>query len=209
MFYPRSSFITQYWGKGKEMKMKFFTLSITSLLCSFSMQASAQALNYNYLEAGFSTLEFDAGPLDVDGDGFDIGVSFDITDVLYIKAVVADTEYDFNIDSSEVKAGLGAHTSLNEQTDLYGVFSLIDAEIGANDESGYGFEVGIRHLLNSQVELEGGFGYQDVYDDSGSSLSFGGRYYFTNRLSGAINYTNTEVDDDDITGLRLSVRYSF
>lgn len=189
--------------------MKTLQVVLGCLLAMSALQANAQGINYSYVEAGFSTLEYDVGPVDVDGDGFDLVGSLAVTDMLFLTATFSDTEFDFNIDATEAGVGVGGHTPLSEQTDLFGIFALIDAEIGSNDESGYGFDFGLRHLLNDQVELEGGFGYQDVYDESGTSFTIGGRYHFENAVSATISFSNTEIDDNDISGVRISIRLNF
>ncbi len=189
--------------------MKYLQIGFGCLMAMSALQANAQDINYTFVEAGFSTLEYDVGPLNVDGDGFDLVGSLALTDILFLTASFSDTEFDFNIDATEAGVGIGGHTPLSEQTDLFGVISLVDAEIGSNDESGYGFDLGVRHLFNSQLEFEGGFGYQDVYDESGTSINVGGRYHFENAVSAAVSYTNTEVDDNDISGIRISIRLNF
>src|SRR5690606_15584528 len=91
-------------------------------------------------------------------------------------------DLDFGVDANSFALGVGTAWSLQQDLDLVGQVSWVNAEvetpIGDIDEDGLGLGVGLRARTGERVELEGMFHYVDL-DDSDTSLSLGGRYYFS------------------------------
>ena len=106
--------------------------------------------------------------------------------------------------------GIGAHTPLSRQTDLYGTVSYLDAEVsqrilGTTDDSGYALAVGIRHLLTDTLEISGAINYVVIFNDDSTGLNLEARYYFGDVISTALAYATT----DNADGLSLSIRINF
>ena len=167
------------------------------------------ALSYTYIEAAYLDTEIDDGP-DVDGDGYGIAGSFELTDALFLTASYADQDFDFGIDSNRWTAGLGAHTPLADNLDLVGEIGYVDAELetgfGDVDDDGYYAGVGLRARVAQHFELEGGLNYVDL-DDSGdnTTVNLGGRYYLTDQFA-----IGAGIDfDDDVKTWQAGFRFEF
>ncbi|MDH3430794.1 MAG: porin family protein, partial [Gammaproteobacteria bacterium] len=139
------------------------------LLLAFAATAGAEDFNYNYVSAGFGTVEFDG--VDADGDGFTIGGSFEISDSLHVFAGYESADLDFGADANTWNAGLGYNTSVSDTIDLVAKLSYeyveIDAPLaGGFDDNGLGLGVGLRFAASETVELNAGIDYVD-YSDGG------------------------------------------
>lgn len=183
---------------------------MTALLSALALPIAAHAdgFDYTFVEAGVLNSEVDAGPFDVDGDGFGVSGSFALQDNLHVVAGYSDQDYDFGIDGSLLNVGIGFNTGISQDLDFVADFSYIDAEVasglGSVDEDGYGIGAGIRARTSDKVELEAGLTYVDL-DDSDTSLNLGGRYYFSDTfaLGGAL------ADNDGGLSWSIGVRAEF
>ncbi len=182
-----------------------FLLSIT-----FQAQAQVQTLSYSFVELGYNDTTLDFNGSDVDGDGFYGAASYEVSNSIFIGASIGSLSYDFDIDQDVFELGIGAHTPLSRQTDLYGTVSYLDAEVsqrilGTTDDSGYALAVGIRHLLTDTLEISGAINYVDIFNDDSTGLNLEARYYFGDVISTALAYATT----DNADGLSLSIRINF
>jgi len=168
---------------------------------------SAQ-FNYTYVEISYDELDFDLGPVDVDGDGLTLSGSFEINDDWHVYAAYGSHDLDFGIDIDTWTLGAGYVFPLKEDIDIYGRVLYIDqsadAGPGSADEDGLGIQARIRARVTDEFELEGGVQYVDVVDTD-TSLQAVARYHFTENFSAGIGLTFA----GDTDGISVNARYSF
>lgn len=177
------------------------------LIC-LPLLATAEDFNYTFIEGGYVSTELDVGPVDVDGDGLGIRGSYAFADEWYAFAGLADLEFDFDVDGTELEFGVGWHNALTETVDLLAEAAYVsvdlDSAFGSADDDGFGIGVGLRGAAWEQVELEARINYVDL-DDSDTSVSFAGRYYFSETLAIALGLSFS----DDATGWSFGLRGEF
>ena len=168
---------------------------------------SAQ-FNYTYAEISYDELDFDLGPVDVDGDGLTLSGSFEINDDWHVYAAYGSHDLDFGIDLDTWTLGAGYVFPLKDDVDIYGRVLYIDQSADAGpasaDDDGLGLQARIRARLTDQFELEGGILYVDVAD-SDTSLQASARYNFTENFSAGISLAFA----GDTDGISVNARYSF
>jgi hypothetical protein len=176
---------------------------------------ATEGFNYSNLEAAYVTTENDE--FGVDGDGFSLGGSFEFSENVFGFAGYKDVGYDdvdgFDFSLKQMSLGLGYAWSLSPALDLVSTVSYEDLELqldgsegfSASDD-GFGLGVGLRGRVGESLELTGGVKYTDLgggADDT--TLSLGGRYYFTPAFAAGI-----DVSDDDLgTTWAIALRYDF
>ncbi len=185
------------------------SLGLLSLL-ALASPALADGLNYNYLEAGWVNFDLDDDIVDVDGDGFGVGGSFEVGESMFVTAGYSTADFDFDIDLDQLSFGLGVHTPIGDNVDFVGTVSYVSVEASAfgfsEDDDGFGASVGIRAMVSDAVELAGGINYIDL-SDSGDDTSFGGSawYYFNDQFA-----VGLQVEfGDDITSYGIGGRLFF
>lgn len=186
------------------MRLATVFLLLTALPCA----ALADGFDYTFVEGGFMNTEIDAGPFDIDGDGFGLAGSLALGNNMLILASYDDVDYDFGVDGRVMSVGAGFHTGLTPDLDFVADLSYIDAEVSSGmasaDEDGYGIGAGLRARASSKVELEAGLRYVDL-DSSDTAVRVGGRYYFTDSFAAGLGI----VDNDGGTSWTLGVRAEF
>lgn len=172
--------------------------------------ATAAELDYNYAELRYIDTELDAGAVDADGDGFELGGSLELTDAVHIFGNFQTLDFGAGIDVSAFEVGGGYVMPLNNGADLIGRLSYIDGEIdtpfGDADDSGFGFSAGMRNMFTPQIEGRAFINYADL-DESGSETSFelAGDYFLNDQIAlGA----SLELGDD-VTTWTLGARWYF
>ena len=164
--------------------------------------------NYTYVEVGYDELDFDLGPVDVDGDGLTFSGSYEINDDWHVYGSYGGYDLDFGIDVDTWTLGAGYVFPLKDDVDIYGrvlyIDQSIDAGPGSADEDGLGIQARIRARVTDELELEGGIQYTDVVDTD-TSLQASARYHFTENFSAGIG-VNFAGDTD---GIGINARYSF
>lgn len=190
--------------------MRNYVLWLVLLSAAIAAPALADGMSYSFVEAAFVNTEIDNGSVDVDGDGFAIGGSFEINDAVFIIASFSTQDFDFGIDLNQFSVGFGGRYPINETVDVFGTLSYVDAELDTNfgdaDDNGYSIGAGLRGRVGESVELQGGITFLDL-DDSGSdtAFAFGGRYYVTEQFAvGA----GIELGDD-VTSWDIGARIEF
>lgn len=190
--------------------MKVRNILAAAGLVTLAPMTLANDFSYTHVDASYSMLETEVGNFDVDADGLGLGISVAISDMVYIVGGYSTLEYDdSDVEQDALTAGIGAHTPVTENTDLYGEVVYLNAEIESrfisDDDSGYGLAVGLRHSLNSMFELEGRINYVDIFDDSNTGITVGGRAYLAPAVSIGLAYTSA----DDTDGLIANFRFDF
>jgi long-subunit fatty acid transport protein len=99
-----------------------------------------------------------------------------------------DQSLDFGIDGRMIELGAGLTHAFTPDLDFVGTLSYIDAEVEAGgfsaDDDGLALGGGIRSRVGTSFEVDAGLKFVD-FDESGSDtgFSFGGRYYFTEKMA--------------------------
>jgi hypothetical protein len=186
------------------------TALFSAVIAAFAAPSLALAdMNYTKLEVAVLDVEVGQG-LDVDGDGFEFGGSFEITDSIHLFGSWQDQSLDFDIDGRSLEIGGGWSHSFSDKLDFVGTLSYVDAELKQGsftaDDDGLALGGGIRTRLGDSFELDVGLKYVD-FDESGSDTGFGvgGHYYFNDSM--ALGATADFNDNADT--LRVGFRWEF
>ena len=178
-------------------------------LLVFAAPALAGDLSYNYLQLGYQRVDVD--DINVDGDGFGLGGSFEVGENWFIQAGYATAELDFGVDLDQLGVGVGYHVDMSENADFFATLSYVSVEasvpgFGSADDDGFGVSIGVRGMVSEQVELTGSLGYVDLSDSGDStSLNAAAFYNFTDAFAlGLVLGT-----DDDVTSYGLAGRFYF
>ncbi|HEX7062499.1 MAG TPA: outer membrane beta-barrel protein [Woeseiaceae bacterium] len=190
-----------------------FGQSVAGLAGLLSLAAAGPAaadFDYNYGALRYVDTELDAGPFDVDGDGFEIGGSLELTPSVHLFGNFETLDFGSGIDSSAFEIGGGYAMPLASGADLVARLSYIDGEIDAGpgdvDDNGFGFSAGFRHMFHPQIEGRAFINYVDL-DESGdeTSVELAGDYLLNEEIAlGA----SLELGDD-VTTWTLGARWYF
>ncbi len=191
---------------------------LAALLASGSM--AAEGPRYTYGQLSYIDVEFnDLDSVDADGDGFNVGGSFAVADMVHIFAGYTDGEIDvddfgfgdISADYSQLSAGLGVNYGVSDTVDLVGRLAYINVEIEVSgfsqDEDGYGLSGGVRAMIMPQLELNGGVVYSDLGGgfDSDTALELGAVYNFTDMFAAVAGVSFS----DDVTEYGIGARLYF
>ncbi len=186
-------------------------LSIGALMLS-SAAALAEGPSYSYIQATYQEIDVDlGGGTDADGDGFGVAGSVAINDSWFVFASYASSDLESVIDLDQFAVGAGWHSALSDRTDWFATLAYIDFEasargLGSASESGYGASVGIRSMLQPNLELYGSLGYSDLGDGADGTAIAGGLWY---TVSGNLALGLGFDAGEDITSYGLGVRLYF
>lgn len=194
---------------------KHLALAVALAIAPFA--ASADGLDYTYVEGGYANVEIDTGENTVgkiDFDGVQIRGSAAISEAFYLLGGygdVSDDDFNSGIDFSELQLGLGYRHGLSERADLVTEVSYLRQEFDANgfgssDASGGRVSVGVRGLLADNFEGYVKGSYTDGGDFDGDfSGTIGAQFKFT-PVWGVVG----EIEaGDDVSKTLVGVRASF
>lgn len=167
----------------------------------------AEGLSYNYVEAGYVTVDVDGGGKNP--DGFGVAGSFQFAPMVFGQAGYSMLSSG-PIDLNTFAAGLGLRHGVTDTVDLVGgvgaLFAKVDVDgLGSDDDTGYYVSAGARALVLPKLEVNGGINYSNVFDDGNTSYSLGGVLSFTPQLAlvGGLGF------DSDATTFTVGGRFSF
>jgi opacity protein-like surface antigen len=194
-----------------DFKMKKVVLGSVLLLAMSSVHA-AESPRWDSAALSYQSADLDGDKL----NGFGLSGSKLLGTNVFVSgsySSVSDKEYGVNWDYNTMSLGLGYRTALTQNTDFFGVVSYEDVELEASSggfsdsgsENGYGLAVGVRSMLTDKFELNGGFKYIDIAEESDTALSVGALYNFTNQFSAGVGITKS----DDIDTVSVSAVYYF
>ncbi len=170
----------------------------------------AQDISYNYIQGNYSRTEVDAGPEDVDGDGYGLYGSIEVGDMWHAFAKFSRADLDLNSDYDQVWIGGGLHTPLAPNMSLYLNLAYINVEAsgaaGRLDNDGLGTALGLRVFVYPQVEVSGAISYADL-GDAGDSTAIEGEawYYLTRQFAMGLGLSY----GDDANHYGIGLRYLF
>ena len=194
---------------------KHLALAVALAIAPFA--ASADGLDYTYVEGGYANVEIDTGDAlvgDLDFDGVQIRGSAAISESFYLLGGygnVSNDDYSMDVDFSELQFGLGYRHGLSDRADLVTEVSYLRQEIdfdgfGSEDASGGRVSVGVRGLLADNFEGYVKGSYTDGGDFDGDfSGTIGAQFKFT-PVWGVVG----EIEaGDDVSKSLVGVRASF
>jgi len=193
------------------MKQENVMLRSTLLigLLAFSATASAEDFDYTWLSLGYGMVDFD--DINVDGNGFGLDGSYAFNDDFHVFGRYEAINLDFGVDATTFSAGVGYNTEMSPTVDAFARLSYEYVEVdmpvfGSDDDSGFGFGVGLRFAAGPGVELNAGIDYFD-YGSGGddTALSLGGLYSFTPTF--ALGLAGSW--GDDVSSYSISGRFYF
>jgi len=175
---------------------------IAGLLMSALLLPSLSTAEFVYtgLDVSYVDVEFDSGPVNLNGDGYRFSGSMQINDQFFALGHWEEQSFDLGIDGTEYAFGAGYRHALSSTLDLIGTASYVHAEVDVAgfgfDDDGLGIGAGLRAQLASFLQVEASLNYVNL-DSSGSDTSVDllGRYYFTDRFAISLGTTlNSDVD---------------
>ena len=182
-----------------------------AIMFAMSLPAMAESPSYNFLQLDWRTVEFDAGSVDVDGDGLGISGAFEIAPNWHIVAGYSSIDLDAGVDFAEFGIGAGYHSDISNNTNFFANLLWVTAEVDVNgfgsvDESGVGAQVGLRSNVTDAVQLEGFISYVDLGDGAdGTSVGGAGWYSFNDQFALGL----LAEFDDDVTSFGIGGRMYF
>ena len=200
---PRVAFFTNCTGHldmTNRILVIFFILS--GLLGG--LRAEASDLSYTYAELRFVNTEIG----NADGDGLRLNGSFELNQNWLLVGGFTALDFDGDVDTSTLEAGVGYVHPYNEGWDIVGYGKLVRTEVdtpfGDGDDTGFSLGGGVRGSVTPQFEARASINYFDVAD-SDTFFEIGGDYYFTEQVSAGL----TLDFGGDADTLTFGVRWFF
>jgi hypothetical protein len=117
-------------------------------------------MSYSAFEVSWVDVELDGGFSNVDGDGFEIGGSYELNDDFFLFGEWQDRNLDFGIDGRMWEIGGGWHSAMSDTLDFVATLSFLDAEVDLGnfsaDDDGLGLGAGLRARINDSFEIDAG-----------------------------------------------------
>ncbi|NCO20020.1 MAG: hypothetical protein GW900_08265 [Gammaproteobacteria bacterium] len=168
--------------------------------------ASAQELNYSFIEGGASWLDPDG--LSGTELGFNVRFSADLINGFYLQGAWDSWDIDvgpFDIDADVYRIGAGYRYSLQQATDLFFEASYAVFDVGPVDNDGFRADIGLRHGFGERVEGRIYGGYQGDGSDGDALLGADLLFKFNDRLGLSAGVETFEFDTNVFrTNLRVS-----
>lgn len=196
-------------------------LLLAGALAALPLAALASNLNYNYVEGGYlKATQEDGNANDFDFDGFTVAGSGKISKNLYVfgdyRQLESDTVAGTRQDRNAGRIGLGVIVPVNDNLDLTAgggaSFGKVDFEgAGAgftpndNDDTGYFLQGIARAKVLPALEINGGYRYEKVFDQSESTGLVGAVFNITPAFAAIGNYEF----GDDLNRYVLGGRFNF
>lgn len=167
---------------------------------------------YTGVEVGYVDVEINAGPVDLNGDGYRFAGSLELNDRFFLLGEFEDQSFDFGIDGSAYELGGGYHHSFSSTLDFVGTVSYREQDMNVAglgfgfDNDGLALGGGVRARLTDSFEVGASLQWVD-WDQGGSDtgVELLGRYFFTDRFA----FTLETGLDDDIDTLSFGFRAEF
>ena len=190
-------------------------LVLALALAAAPFAASANELNYNFVEAGYVRAEI----VDESGDGFFAKGSVAFGESFYGHASYQEATNDdlgFDISLDETVLGVGYRHAMGTNIDLIAEASYVnlgfDADgFGSDSSDGYRAAVGVRGMMTPQFEgtLKGYYTEISDLDDGEFGLQMGAVFHINQTWGIVATYDHTKLLDENINSARVGVRVSF
>lgn len=167
--------------------MNYRTLFAALALLALPGLAAAD-FDYNSAEFGYVDVNYDVGPVDVDGNGFRLAGRYTLADSFFIAGRYDDYDFDFGLDGSVLEITGGYFYSFGEDLDFVATLTYVDRQLSVNgfggDDNGLGVAGGVRSRLSDAIQVDAMLRYVDMdAGDTDTSLELRGRYYFNDSLA--------------------------
>jgi hypothetical protein len=186
---------------------------------ALALPVSSQAeFNYSFVELKYMETEadIDVGPTnaDIDGDGIALRGSLEINENFFAFAELSDMEYDLrargfrdDTDGESWAIGGGGHWPLTNSWDVVAKISLVNQEVGGDDDDSLVLSGGVRGLVTPQIEVDAAVEYADfdLEPFDGVFLVGEGRYNFNEQWAAGL-FARL---GSDLFAFGISGRFSF
>lgn len=152
-----------------------------ALLAALPFAASAQTLEYSWVEAGYERLDQDVGLStgDFESDGYYVRGSAAIGPSAYLFGGYesgSNDDFGIDIDTDLLQVGYGYHHAMSERTDLLAEVSYLHTEVEADD------------IASAEAEdWRGSVGVRGAFSDNFEGLA-------------KANYTDGDAFDGEFSG---------
>lgn len=196
-------------------------LLIAGALTSLPLAGFAEGLSYNYIEGGYlKATQEDGNADDFDFDGFNLAASGKVAENVYLfgdyRRLESDTVSGTRVDINAGRLGLGVIIPVTRIFDItagggasFGKFDYKGSGSGLtpddNDDTGYFLQTIARAQLLPAIEVNGGYRYEKVFDQSESTGLVGAVFHFTPAFAAVANYEF----GDDFNRYTLGGRFDF
>ncbi len=180
------------------------------------LQAPGSNFRYDFIDIG--TGREDYSGLNVEADILQFNASLELNDTWFTRFGYGMNSYEvlpLSVDQTALQVGLGIHSMMARQIDIYGVVSYVEYDfettIGGVDQNtpgidGISYTVGTRMHASSWLELD--FNYTSIEVDN---LEYDPRIGLTALIgvSSAVSLgaTYSTSDDSDILGIGLRIYF--
>ena len=183
--------------------MSILTLAVATLCPTLMPAQSDGGPSYNYLQFGVGQLRHDVLADNV--DVFDIGLSFELSESVFLYADHGDSTATVGGIQAEVTAlevGVGAFVEVASNVDLFAVAGFLSAESDlGGEEDGHTLGAGLRAKASDQLELNAGMKRTSLGEED-TALWAGALFNLSDRMGLTATFTN----GDDYEGLMIGVR---
>ena len=141
------------------------------------VMGSASAADYNYVQAGYSASDF----TNRSADSWSVAASKELGSKLFILGDYTKG-IDSDLEQGTVGVGVGLHTPISTNADIYGQVEATTVVVNRNDRTKYDYiaESGIRWQVSPSWELRGGVLASNIRSQSLDEVNwraFGGAEY--------------------------------
>ncbi len=181
-------------------------LCSASILLTFSISSFAEPPSFNFIQWGYSDLQYD--DFNVDMDGYEFKANYELSDSVYMnyeKMSVNTSGIDF--DTRHI--GLGVKSIVGPDTVLFAQIDWanfdVDTRYNANnsDQDGHRASVGLRKNLTDKFEVKAAYEYLDVEDDTSDIFVLGAAYEISPHFFLYADYRR----DSDYDQIGLGIRF--
>lgn len=181
-------------------------LTLTGLSVGAYADHRDNDLSYDVIEYRYQEAELDAGAFNIDGDGYILAGSLEISPSLHVFAGFDKLTFDDNVELKTTTLGMGWAFDLSARTDLVLRAGIVDAEFSTPFTNGPGdifeepsadgvvFSAGVRSFVRDDIEFYGSinrFQFDDIDDEE--SAIVGLDFYFSDGF--AVGPAITWIED--------------